>query len=92
MVAMVNMGFGRVTVGECKCSETGAMGIIYLPLAEARAHDVDCGDVYPPSSSVEETEILAGIYFHNEQVLDQTIELLAEMKAKFKPSTLKAPE
>lgn len=83
MVDMVNMGFGKVAVGECICSDTGVPGIIYLSLEEPRNHDADCSDVYPPDTIVCASKVLAGVYFHNIEVVDQSIEVLQEIRKKF---------
>lgn len=83
MSEMVNMGFGKVAVGECRCSDTGVPGIIYLPLEQPREHDADCSDVYAAQTMVDPSKVLAGVYFHNLAVVDQTIEVMQDIRKKF---------
>ena len=74
------MGYGKVAVGACKRSDDNTPGIIYLHLDEPREIDADTGDVYPVGSKVHDDKVLACVYFATLESIQQTIDLLQEIK------------
>lgn len=75
---VVVMGNGDFALGGCVCTETGLSGLIYLPLPERREIDSDTSDLYPVGSVAEQPAAL--IYFTTPEAIQQTIDVLHEIK------------
>ena len=78
MVTPVEMGLGMYALVGCKRSTDGVKGIAYLRLPEAREHNADCSDLFPVGSAQAPD---ATIYFLTLSAIDQTIEVLNEIRA-----------
>jgi hypothetical protein len=77
----VNAGLGNVLVGSAVCPETGVKGIAYLRLPEvSRRLNADCSDIYPDNSQVNAKDVLACIYFHTPEAIQQSIDVLIEVQ------------
>ena len=74
------MGHGKVAVGECKRADDNMAGLIYLQLDEARKIGDDTGDVYPVGEAAKDEQVLACIYFSTAESIQQTIDVLQEIK------------
>lgn len=85
MYNRVDMGFGKVAVGECICADTGVPGLIYLELEleKPRPHGTDCADIYPVGEAADPDKVLACIHFHTLATVDQTIEVMQNIRKKF---------
>lgn len=59
-------------------SETGLSGLIYMPLPERREVDSDTSDLFPVGSVQEQPAAL--IYFTTPEAIQQTIDVLYEIK------------
>jgi hypothetical protein len=78
------MGLGNYAVGGCQHSQDKTNGICYLKLETARALNTDCTDIYPIGSA-QEPEVV--IYFTSIPAIDQTLEVLNEIRAKMVSET-----
>ena len=74
------MGRGNVAVGECRNPGTNMCGIIYLRLDEPKNIGEVCQDVYPSYSRPDQDKILACVYFSTLESIQQTIELLQQIR------------
>ena len=79
-VAWPVMGHGNVAVGECRNSEDDTAGIIYLLLDKPREIGNDTSDVFPAGGAAPADKTLAAVYFSTPQSIDQTIEVLLEIR------------
>jgi len=79
-VAWPVMGHGNVAVGECRNSEDDTAGIIYLLLDKPREIGSDTSDVFPAGGAAPADKTLAAVYFSTPQSIDQTIEVLLEIR------------
>lgn len=83
------MGHGNVAVGECKRADDNTAGLIYLRLDEARKIGDDTGDVYPVGEAANDEKVLACIYFSTAESIQQTIDILQEIKLnRFTPNAI----
>lgn len=76
------MGYGNVAVGECKDPDTNMCGIIYLRLDEPKIIGEECLDQYLPNSRPDPDRILACVYFSTLESIQQSIDLLQQMRDK----------
>ncbi len=79
MTARIVMGLGKYAVGGCQHSQDKTNGICYLKLETARALNADCTDIYPIGSAQEPEAV---IYFTSIPAIDQTLEILNEIREK----------
>lgn len=76
------MGYGNIAIsGVRNAADPRLAGIVYLKLPSARAIDEDCSDLYPTGSQTSDDDTLACIYFKDAASIDQTIDVLSELKA-----------
>jgi hypothetical protein len=75
------MGSGNVAVGTCRrAQDDDTPGLIYLKLDAPREIGADTGDVYPPGEPAADDNVLACVYFKTAESVQQTIDVLLEMK------------
>lgn len=77
---VVVMGLGHFALGGCICPATGFEGIVYMPLAEPRERDADCGDLFPEGEPA--LDPAAVIYFTTPEAVAQSIALLAQLHSR----------
>jgi hypothetical protein len=75
------MGNGNVAIGTCRRAHNDdTPGLIYLKLDAPRVIGSNTSDVYPPGKATVDDNILACVYFKTAESVQQTIDVLLEMK------------
>lgn len=85
---IVDMGFGEVVIASGHCTAEKVPCICYAELPNnqvPRPINTNSNDIYPYGSIVPTENILACIYFHTPESLQQTIDILQQMQSVFFP-------
>lgn len=75
------MGYGKVAIGGC-LQPDGTSALLYLDMGETRPIDADTTDLFPVGSHASPEKLLACVRFKDESAIQQTIDVLTEMKAE----------
>lgn len=74
------MGLGKVIVGMVEDMTTGDLGIAYSKMEEVREIGADCSDILPMGVPILESNFSACIYFLTAESVQQTIDILQDLK------------